>query len=149
MIEIRKPEKEDCYVLASNMREQDKNELEALGVKPLDALLEGLNSNIECHTVLEDGKILAMFGLNDVGYAIVPWMLGSYEIEKNKKFVCHWGKVVIRRWLEKYAYLSNVVHSENSVSIRWLKYLGATFEKEIHFDKHLFIPFHFLKESDV
>ncbi|WP_163832015.1 hypothetical protein [Spartinivicinus ruber] len=35
-IKIRQADKSDCYLLATRLRQQDLDELEALGVTPLD-----------------------------------------------------------------------------------------------------------------
>ncbi|MCX4025631.1 hypothetical protein H0A36_27000 [Endozoicomonas sp. SM1973] len=126
MIEIRETDKSDCYLLASRLRQQDLDELEALGSKPLDALLRGLNWGLECYTAWKNGKPIAMFGVAEQDGQAIPWLLGSAELENKGMALCKLGKKYINNWLNKYGYLTNAVSTKNTVAISWLEYLGAT-----------------------
>ncbi|WP_163832013.1 hypothetical protein [Spartinivicinus ruber] len=128
MIEIRQAEEKDCYLLAPRIRQQDLDELEALGVTPLDSLLHGLRYGVECYTAWENNSPITMFGVSKQNGQAIPWLLGSDELNFKRKTLCQLGKKYVNEWIKNYRYLSNFVYIKNIMAIEWLKYLGATFD---------------------
>jgi len=82
---------------------------------------------------LIDGTPVAVFGLviPDVltGHGH-PWMLGTVDIDKNKKLLLVNSRRVVRKMLEICPHLSNQVYTKNHQSIRWLRWLGFTIDNE-------------------
>ena len=117
--------------LASNMREEDVAEVEAMGHTPKEALLTALERDDFTFTVLDPHKIpYAMFG---AGQAEPPyiWMLGTndvrlYQFEFLKR--CRewvWGFVGI------YEKVHNYVSLDNKTAIKWLEWCGAVFVGDV------------------
>ena len=113
MATYRSSIKEDCYVLAPLMREQDTAEIMfSHGVEPLEALLTCLESD-ECNTIIHQGQPVGMFGIHPVDEIARDVMKVSSQWVKDKN--------------EEYPILVNYVHVGNEVSKLWLRRLGFTF----------------------
>lgn len=129
MATYRESKKEDCYVLAPLMREQDKAEIMfSHGAEPLEALLSCLECK-ECNTIIhDDGQPIGMFGVHPLDDMIgSPWLLGTDRIpEIAREFIprsIEW----VQAKNEEYPILVNYVHVGNEVSKIWLSNLGFTF----------------------
>lgn len=118
-------------MLATGLRDQDSQELQALGVDPRPSLEHGLKHSTQCLTVVVDSKPCAMFGVvPHEGRSGIIWLLGTDNLLKvSRRFLRE-----SRHWLDKitedYDLVGNVVHRGNTVSIRWLDWLGFTFLSE-------------------
>jgi len=127
---VRFSSSDDLSYLSDHLRLADRKELEAHGVPPLPALTMGFQSSLPCYTIEHGGTPIAMFGVaprdEDIGFI---WLLGTDEISTiSRQFLRE-----SRDWLEKisspYKMVCNMVHEENTVHIKWLKFLGFTFLK--------------------
>ncbi|MGI0120239.1 phage protein Gp13 family protein [Zooshikella sp. RANM57] len=148
MIITQKSKIEDCYKLAATLCEQDRRELEALKSDPLVSLKTALKSTVLCRSAFDkDGKIIAMFGINQDGRCVVPWLLSSTEIKKHKRQLYVWGRIFIRRYLKDYPHMTNIVHAENKQAIRFLKHLGAHFKAHFKYNKTHFVSFEFIRDK--
>lgn len=134
---------EHALYIAENMRQQDVIELKKLDSTPLGALTDGLVGQ-ECFTLLVDEQPIMMFGMKEHGFdSAIIWALGTDEVLKHKK------EFLIQsiRWrdtyLKEYSTLFNHVDVENKISIRWLKWLGATFGKPYFLGQNKFMRFEF------
>ncbi len=132
-------------MLAPNMRDEDKAEVWATGhYTPLAALEASLDASEVAWSGFADGNLVVMFGAGSVPSAPglgVPWLLGS-------DLVLRYHVSFLRRccdfrneMLKKYAILTNWVDARNSVSIRWLRWMGARFEPAAPFGADG-LPFH-------
>ena len=128
---VRFSSSDDLSYLSDHLRLADRKELEAHGVPPLPALTMGFQSSLPCYTIENEGSPVAMFGVSphfEEGMGFI-WLLGTDEISKiSRQFLRE-----SRDWLEKisspYTMVCNKVHEENTVHIKWLKFLGFTFLK--------------------
>ena len=134
--------------IALDMRQADADEVWASNHhRPLESLVKGWGVSdftviAECH-----GEPLVMIGLvkRDVltGSGVV-WMLGTNgALKYRREFLCQ-TKPVINEMLTICPRLCNMVHSKNTSSIRWLKWLGFTIDEPIVHgpDDELFHRFH-------
>jgi hypothetical protein len=148
---VRDAKIEDVFELARTMREEDKREIWKSHHKtPEQALMEGYLESEICFTIEHNEKPIAMFGIVPqtlIGGATV-WLLGSIEIEKIQRAFIRHSKRFLDMFLEYYPYLENWVSVENTKSIGWLKYLGATIEEAQPYgiERALFRHFYFLRE---
>lgn len=150
MSEIRfeRPTEQHIRFIAANMRDEDAVEVHALGgYTPLDALEISIRNSERAVTVLGDGVPLTMLGLvkpillSDIG---VPWLLSARQALDYKRQFLELSPPVIDDMLQTCPKLINFVHSENKLSIRWLKWLGFTIEPAIPMGPFgaMFHPFH-------
>lgn len=126
---------EDILAFAPNMREADKEEIEAVtGLDPLAALSIGLFQSDTCVVGINpEQEIVGVFGV----VSIVPnkignvWFLSSPAVERSARHVLIEG----REWLDeqnaRYPVLTNVVSESNDVHQRLIKHLGFEFMEPI------------------
>ena len=113
------------------MRSQDAREvLYSSGVGPLDALRASFEASEECNTIVHaDGSLVGMFGVADSGIFASPWLLGTDKLIDTRAEFIPQAKEWVKKMNSVYPLLLNYVHTENTVSKRWLKSLGFKFIK--------------------
>ena len=121
-------------VIANRMRDCDVRECAALGHSPKGALRHGLKVGYEVWTARHDGRPEAMFGLtvtSALGGEAIPWMLGTDEIYRHPREMIRWGESLVKRWLDSFPHLENLVSVENAAAIRMLRRWGFTIGKDV------------------
>jgi len=121
--------------IATHMRQADINELWAMGATtPLEALLDGLQNSEVCKTVMIDDAPAMMFGVVErtlLDRTGTIWMLGTNDIHKIKfgrrEFIVMWRQVM--KLVKGYHLVDNYVHASNETSIKWLEFMGFTFDE--------------------
>lgn len=115
--------------LSTRLREDDINELKAMGYEPIEGLLHSFLMSDRCYSVFVDGELSAMYGIGKFtkGWGIV-WMLGSDNLFKAplREFITL-PKLVIKNWLTEYDVIFNKVDTRNKTHVNWLRHLGFTF----------------------
>lgn len=137
---VRPSVPDDCVYIARHMRDDDLMELVAGGnPDPLACLIHCFETTERPFTGVWDGNPCAMFGIVRTRHRAfrdgaflsrgigAPWLLGTDAIiEARWQFLRE-----SRKWLDVvsdgYDYLTNHVHSRNTVHVRWLKWLGFEF----------------------
>lgn len=134
---------EDAFDLEPRLRDQDVVELTALGhPSMLTALTSSIAMSEESWAFEVDGVVHAIGGVTDAGDGTaIPWLLGSSDLFSHRKALMTLPAQCIQRWASKYPLLTNFVHTENKVSIAWLKRLGFTIHPPIWFGGGLFHQF--------
>lgn len=145
MLTVRKATEADAHSLASRLRQADLLELSALNMgTPSEVLAEGVRVSSKCLVAVDDDdQPQIIFGVNpshspSEGWV---WMVASDDLEK------HWRQVLreSRLWLsyltEGYASTGNIVHSQNIIHIKWLRWLGYAFYADVQFNGHTFHAF--------
>lgn len=145
MLSVRKATREDVFSIAQRLRKEDLLEIQASGsASPEEALLVGLESPDVCFVAVDSGDVpQIIFGSvpsHDpiMGYV---WMMGTDEIREN------WVQVLRQThyWLEKvsdgYQLLSNAVHSDNKLHIKWLRWAGFHMLRKLEVNGHVFYEF--------
>lgn len=129
-LEIVQATQEHAYLLAPNLRQQDKHEVMVSGgLCPLEALLRSVElSNPEtCWTALLDGRPEVMWGAApvdgrpDLG---VAWLLSSEEMYRIKGRFIRESIRYTSKMHEHFDTLFNYVHVVNIKSHQWLEMLG-------------------------
>jgi len=134
MIELVPATEEDVETVAANMRAVEVNECRAFGRSPVEALRRGLKSSRVCRAARLNGEPVAVYGLlitSLMGGVGSPWMLGTDEIARRGRSLMRIARATIAEWQVVTPLLSNNVHAENAVSIRWLTRLGFTVEPKV------------------
>ncbi len=147
-IEFVKPTVALAEELALDMRRADVEEIWASSHRtPKEALMEGLHQSDLSAVAVCDGVPLIMFGVvkRDLlsGTGIV-WMLGANAATKYRRNFLTLAPRYVDEMLNFCPRLTNMVHSKNRESIRWLKWLGFTVDPPTRYgrENQLFHNFH-------
>lgn len=136
--------------IARNMRPADEAEVRALGRSPFAAMVVSLRRSQRAWTIIADGKAVGMFGVGDVNILAgvgSPWMLGTPALERHATIFLRNCNYWVRQLLDGYTVLRNCVDDRNTLSIRWLKWLGFQVGEPVAFKGHLFRMFE-MKATD-
>ncbi len=136
MLRLLKAKPEHLPPIAAKMRRADRLELRASRRRPRLVLLEeSLAASSEAWVVTENGVPFLVWGLVKTGGILgirgVPWLIATDRlVPYSLKFLRR-----CRPWVEHLKrdvfYLENYVHSENELSIFWLKWCGFKIETEV------------------
>jgi len=140
---------EDVLELKDNLRAEDISECQACGHTPEIALSEGFRYSDECYSAKVKGKTEAMFGVSSHnqpdGFGVV-WYLGSDESFKHPIMLVKEGRNQVRKWLEKFDILYNIVDKRNTKHVAWLKHIGFHFTTSAWVNGYEFLQFYKVKE---
>lgn len=137
---VRKSVGADIHVMASRLRSADLQEIQALrGSAPIATVLEdGYRFSEPCYTGTLDDKPVVMFGVApifDRDYILKAgsiWLLGTDAIsEKIPIPFLRWSKEMLPIITKQYDVVFNVVDKRNEVHIKWIKWLGFSFIREV------------------
>jgi len=140
---IKATKAEDIQELTPRLRQDDINEIEALGFNSLISLMDGYLISDECYSVFVDNHIIGMFGINITSHSI--WFLGSDGCNDAKREWVKAGRYYINHFLELSPVLFNTVSTQNKLHIKWLKRMGAKFSAPYLFNNHYFQDFYIIK----
>ena len=125
---VREATLEDARLVGEHLREADRREVTALGLRPLDAAtLSFLGSDI-CLAGCIDGVPAMLFGagaslLSDTAAA---WALGTDACNRAPVAMVKFGRRAVREFLKLYPALENYCDARYAKSHRWLELLGFT-----------------------
>ena len=143
MLNIRQAELSDCKLLAEQLRNEDKCELEALGHTCMPSVIEdSFRVSTECFTAFKNEKLLWMMGLREIcdDYALV-WGIGAKSSARYGRDICRIGHAYLEAALAKYSAVGNMIYSENKMHIKWLKSLGCKFIRQFEYGNKIFYEF--------
>jgi hypothetical protein len=118
---------EDACELAPLLRVEDRLEVMALGLDPIEGLLQSLAGAREAWTYRTEGQIVCMAGLTPrslIGRTGVPWLLGSELVVQHRRFFMVETRQMVAHWLTQFDSLTNIVDARYGAAIRWLRWLG-------------------------
>lgn len=119
---------QDARDLAPFLRHEDVAEIDAAtGQSPLEALLYGLGASLECRTVHEIGRPIAMFGIVPRDGYGVPWLLGSDRIAIHREFARR-SRSVFADIARPFQHLENRIDARQRAHIKWIQFLGFTLD---------------------
>lgn len=128
-----KPHDNLIRYVADNMREADKIECRlASGLSPMEALLKGVEASQYCSVVVINGRPCAVVGLTIISLLSgvgVPWMLATHDAVKNRRVFINNSRQGVEDMRSICPNLFNYVHVDNTISIRWLKWMGFKFDE--------------------
>jgi len=125
--------------LKMKLKQIDIDEVEYMKQTPRQAIGGGIANSAYCKMLIDDaGEPQAVFGVvdNKVGYSI-PWLLTTDEHEITQEWLKICKKDVFPMMCEGRKMFSNVCHKDNEATIKWLTWLGFSFQ---YFDEQ-FIRF--------
>ena len=111
--------------IAPYLRRADIEEHKAISNIPNDvALAYSIAYSERGFAVEYKGRIAAIFGVNGG----VIWLVGTDEIAEHPITFYRLSKKIFERLSDGYERLFNFVDERNTLSLRWLKWLGFTIE---------------------
>ena len=135
MITIDTAKVDDILEFSKNIRKMDAKEVEFVSGKPFKDHLGFLLTHVEDVRVIKcDGVILGIgnwyqeqldWGLYSPG--VVGWMLLTNAVEDHKIEFLRWSKEIVKTLLDAYPAITNVVDSRNTLHVKYLDFLGASF----------------------
>ena len=135
-------------VIADDMRQADADEVWASNRhSPTEALLSGWELSEKSVIVTVNDEPCVMIGLvirDILSGAGVPWLLGTENALKYKRYFLTQVPDVINEMLTICPILFNYVHSKNKISIKWLDRIGFIIDEPMPYgvDNELFHKFH-------
>lgn len=127
----------DIDYISTRLRDPDLREIKALGdFTPREALeMSYFGSRPKCYTAIGKGIPVAMFGVvpfeeNDRWGSI--WLLGTDGVTDDIPITfLKWTKRFLPILLEPYDMVCNLVDKRNEVHVKWLRWLGFSFIREL------------------
>lgn len=118
--------------VGSQMRVADVREVWELGgLSPFEAIEQSLAHEGIHFTALFDGEPAAIFGVvhpSILAAVGIPWLLGTPLLERYWRAFAKASRDVMDELKTRYPVMTNVTHAENTLSVRWLRWLGASFD---------------------
>lgn len=150
---IKRTEEQDCYMLAKDLRSEDRVELHNVGYTDmLDIILMSYDvSKDECWTVFYKDKIAMIYGLRKEESDGIIWMLSTNVVRQFPKCFLRLAKQFIDEYKKDNRKLYNFINVENIQSMKLLSYCGAVFHGGFRSNKtgKPFIKFEIMGELDV
>lgn len=142
----------DAQELVPRLRAADHAEVVALGLEPLEGLVQSLRAG-EGWTARADGEIICMTGigpLTAIGQTGVPWLLGSDLVQFHVKHFMRESRRFVGEWLKIYPILQNRVPPSYTATLRWARWLGFKVEPSLPFHGiRLEAPWHGVQRSSM
>lgn len=146
----------DPDYIGMRLREADLREMQAVQgahVDPVEALRYGIEVSYFPFVATLDDAPVCVFGAvpepHDPRFGCV-WMMGTDAITTHPKTFLRHSKEYLEKVAEPFDLLWNCVDKRNTVHIRWLKWMGFTFLREIPQVGELRLPFlEFVKVTNV
>ena len=141
---------DDVYELAPRLRQDDINEVKALGFKPEQSLLQGFIYSDICYSVKHNNKTIGMFETTNYN---LPnkwgsiWFLGSDETVNFPVTFIREGKKFLKQAFQKYDILVNAVDSRNTSHIKYIEHIGLIISNPIMINGYKFLQFYGIKEK--
>jgi hypothetical protein len=122
MVEIRPSMPGDSWLVLSNLRQPEVDELEALGVTSEMCLRYGLVYG-NAQTIFINGEAAGIFGVMHYEDGNVPWAVFSKVVDRHPIAFLRAAK----RWAESLAVsVVNYVDVRNEAAVKWFAWLGFT-----------------------
>ncbi|TCS05303.1 MULTISPECIES: hypothetical protein [unclassified Rhizobium] len=128
--------------IAERMRQADREEVfAASGRSPLSALSFSHRHSSLAWTALFDGRPEVMWGVGDINILTgigAPWLLGTDAVEESFRAFLRISRDWPAQLLSRYRLLRNFVDARNTVSLRWLEWLGFRLFEPVEINGHPF-----------
>ena len=129
--------------LAPLLRKYDRMEVGAFGFEdPKDVLLSALiTDDITIAALDGDDMPFAMLGVGTNEGIPYIWLLGSEGVKEHSYVFAKASKQLLPSIMHNYPVVMNYVLKDYTASVKWLKWLGAKFIREVEINGYLFYEF--------
>lgn len=129
--------------LALTMRQDDRREVYAQsGIHHALGLGLSFGMSVKAWTGLADGKVVCIWGVSEGDDGVgVPWLLGSDLVSQYRRRFIQGCRAAVEEMHDLFPVLENHVDSRNTLSIRWLRWLGFEVFPTVPFGPYN-MPFH-------
>jgi len=147
---------DDVNFVSDNMRVEDRNECEAGGLHPHDALTQSYLGCTIAYTLLTPGELrpAAILGVSESPLSQrlgIIWMLGTEDIARHKITFLRRCKPFLDNLFDEAGKQGfyNYTYSENKLHHDWLHWLGFTFLRSVKMPPYnkLFLEFVTLRNT--
>ena len=129
--------------LAPLLRRYDRMEVGAFGFEDAeDVLLSALSADdITIAAIDGNNKTFAMLGVGSKEGIPYIWLLGSEGVQEHAYVFAKASKQLLPSIMMNYPTVMNYVLKDYTASVRWLKWLGAKFIREVEINGYRFYEF--------
>lgn len=133
--------------LAPLLREHDRIEVGAFGFEDTkEVLLSALShDDVTIAAVDGDNETFAMLGVGSKEGIPYIWLLGSEGVQEQAYVFAKASKQLLPSIMMNYPTVMNYVLKDYTASVRWLKWLGAKFIREVEINGYRFYEFIIIK----
>lgn len=117
----------DAFELYDDMREEDMMECIGLMHHPKDAVNLSFETSSKCYSLRGNDGLYCSFGVSPNENIGVVWLLGTRRLATAKKYFIQNSQKWVDEMMIGFDFLTNMVMKSNTLSYRWLKWLGAEF----------------------
>ena len=129
------PLRPEHAAISPHLRQQDIDEIHAACDWPVEAAVAfSIAHSEKGFTALLDGIPCAVFGVNNG----IIWLVATDEITTHPVAFFRHSRRIFNNLKEGYSLLENYVHVSNTLSIRWLRWLGFSIEPPRNGFHHVF-----------
>lgn len=129
---FKEADRKDFKLMKKIIRKEDREELEASTGKRYEDIIDKTRDVSDISFAgYYDGKLIALFGVRTLSMMTQTgaiWMFGSKFLPAHQRVFLKHCKKCVEVMLEDYQKVFNFVDERNTMVIRWLKWLGFTFE---------------------
>jgi|TARA_Y100000310_G_scaffold171987_2_gene172106 hypothetical protein len=133
MIELVDSTVEHAQFLANHLRQEEILEVTAASrLSIYDTIMSSINRSVEVQTVLWDGDVIAIVGLQPhsvLSDKASPWLLTTEEVKRHPRELLRLSRQFLERWIQQYSLLENYIDSRYEPSLRWARKVGFTVEE--------------------
>lgn len=143
MIRVVDATPELADAVAADMRREDADEVEALGMTRESAVQDSLRLSFTSNVCVNDeGRPLAMWGAQATGSLlggrVLLWFLSTNLLPTRKREVLVWSRNFVQAMQDRYATLECIVDVRYDVALRWVQWLGFVPYKQFSMGGTLF-----------
>lgn len=131
MVSVKPAQAWHVAFVAENMRQADREELEALGQDSEEGIWQAFRASEQAWVMQEDAP-MCVFGVIPTnlltGEGII-WLLGTDNVKRHARGFLEVSPGCLQKIMATYSHLHNYVDQRNKASIRWLKWMGFEFQE--------------------
>ncbi|NDV28199.1 hypothetical protein [Desulfovibrio sp. JC010] len=133
LLKLGIPTLEDVDLVAANIRESDRHDLE--GLHPGKAIREIIMGDVEysqlVYGLYSNDRMQCVFGVIPVAPGVgTPWVVGTAEVDEAPLLFARSSRRLLDMLQRNFPVLDTWVCAENSKSVLWHKWCGFEFEQE-------------------
>lgn len=119
--------------LLTNISPQSIRDYQSLDIDPNEYVVRGLQASVCAFAGLIDGRCFCLFGVRPDSLTATsgsPWLMTSADIVQAKIAFAKASRQYIPYLRNRFTHLHGFVYEHNTVSIKWLRWLGYTVSPE-------------------